>query len=390
MDEMVNNMAGTDDEQPRPGQVGGFGERSRRSQPLQDNAPVPNNRRLSQSRSLPLNQYEDMEHPQQTPTTSSNPHAWDARRTDPESSDPPVEDARVPIVDRSLVMVAGSSFVAALPTASLTELGDGAADRQCVICRVTYGADPVILPCKHVFDRECLLSWLSEDEADQNTCPMCRRQLFRKRNLGNGGNGVYAETGLVPLIWHDGFEFVRGRGRPNFGRLRAYAALQRRRGGLRDRWQYEELRNSGANLPALSPEIVILNMREDRLMFQELQRRGAFTLPGMDVQFRAGDTGITDEDIYEILRDTGAGWCTEHGRWRLNGAHQRFGVVPTVERQGQEAGTSPGLAAVLNAFRQRQSRQGMEERQRQEAERSSNLESLAGVVRRAWNTGRPW
>lgn len=356
IDETVNDMAGTDDEQARPGQFGDYGERLRRSQRLQDNTPVPNNRRLSRSRSLPLNQYEYMEHPQQTPTTSSDPLAREAGRTDLASSDTPVEDVRASIVDSSLVIVHGSQYVAALPTVSLTELGDDEADRQCVVCRNTYGADPVILPCKHVFDKECLLSWLSEDEAHQNTCPMCRRQLFRKRNLGNGGNDVYTEGLFDPLVLHDGFEYIRGPGRPSFGRLRAYVALRRRRGALDDRFQYEDLRNDGANLPALAPRQVILNIQQDHLLFQELQSQGAFTLPGMDLQFRAGHTGITDEDIYEILRDTGADWCTEQGRWRLNGRPQRFGEESAEERQGQEAQTS------------------------------SNLQNLAGVVRRAWNS----
>jgi len=46
----------------------------------------------------------------------------------------------------------------------------------CSICRdnFTIGAINVVsLPCAHVFDRECVVQWLSQ----HNTCPMCRFEL---------------------------------------------------------------------------------------------------------------------------------------------------------------------------------------------------------------------
>lgn len=357
-------MAGTNDEQPRPGQSGDYRERSRWSQRLQnlrDNMPVTTNQRLSRSRSLPLDQYEYMEHPQQqsqTPTALSDLPVREAEGIAITSSDTPAEDTRVP-VDNRATMVAGSDHVAALPTVSLTGLGGEQADQQCVLCRNTYNADPVILPCKHVFDKKCLLSWLSEDEANQNTCPMCRRQLFRKRNLGNGGNGVYTEADFEPLMLHDEL------GYPDYGERRARIALQRRIGALRDREQYELLRDGGASLPAVNrPERGVLDTRQDYLLFQELQNRGAFALPGMNLQFRAGRPDISDQDIYEILRDSGANWCITHGRWRVGGVHQRFG----------------GESAEDEGYRDPD-----DERQEQE-ERSSNLQNLVGVVRRAWNS----
>lgn len=222
-----------------------------------------------------------MEYTQQTPITSSDPPVREGGGTDIASSDTPVEDARVPIVNCSTTMVAGSEYVATLPTVSLTGLGNEEADRQCVLCRETYILDPVILPCSHKFDRECLLSWLSEDEANQTNCPMCRRQLFRKLNLGNGGNRVYIEERFIPLLLHEIFDHCGERRRPEYRQHRAYVALQRRIGALEDRRQYELLRNGGANLPAVNPGQAILDIRQDHLLFQELQRRGAFALSSM-------------------------------------------------------------------------------------------------------------
>ena len=58
-----------------------------------------------------------------------------------------------------------------------------AEDRCCSICFAAYGTQitpevkgecPVQLPCSHVFGLVCLKTWLTEN----NTCPICRRELF--------------------------------------------------------------------------------------------------------------------------------------------------------------------------------------------------------------------
>lgn len=85
----------------------------------------------------------------------------------------------------SLKTIAGSQFVAELARLPLEELKDARGDPECIICRTEFGPeteDAVRLACSHVFDRQCLDGWLSELEADQNTCPKCRTVLFERDN----------------------------------------------------------------------------------------------------------------------------------------------------------------------------------------------------------------
>ncbi len=62
----------------------------------------------------------------------------------------------------------------------------GVEDRMCGICQQDFeegspgrwkqedGANlPVRLPCRHVFGKECLMSWLMEN----STCPYCRAEV---------------------------------------------------------------------------------------------------------------------------------------------------------------------------------------------------------------------
>ncbi|KAK6435277.1 hypothetical protein LTR95_008533 [Oleoguttula sp. CCFEE 5521] len=48
----------------------------------------------------------------------------------------------------------------------------------CPICDEP-ATDAVSLPCGHVFCRECITTW-SIGPPEHNTCPMCRRALFRR------------------------------------------------------------------------------------------------------------------------------------------------------------------------------------------------------------------
>ena len=77
----------------------------------------------------------------------------------------------------------GSQFVLSLPTIPSNGLPERFHDQECTVCLMTYLehiTDTVQLPCRHVFHRVCLTAWLSENEANKNTCPICRRALFAK------------------------------------------------------------------------------------------------------------------------------------------------------------------------------------------------------------------
>ncbi|TKA79964.1 hypothetical protein B0A49_01383 [Cryomyces minteri] len=57
------------------------------------------------------------------------------------------------------------------------------ADTSCAICRTEYtAADGVCVPtrlaCGHIMGEECLFEWW--ERGDSNTCPLCRRELFRR------------------------------------------------------------------------------------------------------------------------------------------------------------------------------------------------------------------
>ena len=61
----------------------------------------------------------------------------------------------------------------------------GKANQECPICKQEYGTTPsasgiieraVKLPCDHIMGSECISSWLL---AANNTCPICRHNLFQ-------------------------------------------------------------------------------------------------------------------------------------------------------------------------------------------------------------------
>ena len=218
----------------------------------------------------------------------------------------------------------GSAYVAALPRISPEGLEDNEYDRACVLCKEQFTEDPVQLPCTHNFHSECLLPWLSEEESNQNTCPICRRVLFERQSYGGirpGPDGIIDEH-FIPLSVFDdsGPEGYRpgGRLRDDYEEIRELINHNRRLGVISDAMLYERLILDGAMLElpehiedSESPRLTIA---EDRAMFEELRDRGAFAGPAMDHVFRRVGR-LTDKDIYELLRDSGAIWCTNCERW---------------------------------------------------------------------------
>ncbi|KAF3034926.1 hypothetical protein E8E12_006624 [Didymella heteroderae] len=64
------------------------------------------------------------------------------------------------------------------------------------ICLQPYTA-PVVLACGHMFDRECVKSWLDEPA---NTCPTCRAELYvgpPTRSTRDGGAGAEDATSVL-------------------------------------------------------------------------------------------------------------------------------------------------------------------------------------------------
>ena len=53
----------------------------------------------------------------------------------------------------------------------------------------------------------------------------------------------------------------------------------------------------------------------DQALFEQLQNIGAFTQPGMDIERRNNQPRLSDEEIYERLRNQGARWSLERNAW---------------------------------------------------------------------------
>jgi len=75
-------------------------------------------------------------------------------------------------------------FVRKLPVISMRAIP--ADEHTCGICLDAYLTgdrleQPIKLPCGHILGHECIAEWLSpEEDVQQNTCPLCRYELFPK------------------------------------------------------------------------------------------------------------------------------------------------------------------------------------------------------------------
>ena len=216
--------------------------------------------------------------------------------------------------------LAGAEFVAALRRVSREDLGADEYDRQCVLCREQFTEDPVQLPCGHNFDSECLLPWLSQEHSNQNSCPICRRVLF-ERQLGD-----IIKADFAPLSIYQDYRAGGGPLRSDSEQVREQINYNRRHGVFVDWDLYEGFVSTGANLPPTNDSWDILDgdvltPSEDRAMFEELRRRGAFAGRAMNRIFRSSGQ-LTDADIYDILRNSGASYCIDCKKW-----HEREGVA---------------------------------------------------------------
>lgn len=75
-----------------------------------------------------------------------------------------------------------TKFVADLPILKLANLRDD--QKTCHICLEPFTKkftqeSPVLLPCGHIFGKDCVFKWLSSDgDRSPRSCPMCRVELL--------------------------------------------------------------------------------------------------------------------------------------------------------------------------------------------------------------------
>ena len=105
-----------------------------------------------------------------------------------------------------------------------------------------------------------------------------------------------------------------------------------RRRALTDFKLYQEFRKhqlrSGDFLvrPYVPADEEVLDWRADKALFKHLQKIGAFAQPGMYVYGRTNSC-LSDEELYERLRDHGAEWSLPRGAWVLYGQRMIFEEV---------------------------------------------------------------
>lgn len=191
-------------------------------------------------------------------------------------------------------------FVAQLPIVSRADLVYG---KRCGICREIYGTnitgsgivteDAVRLPCGHEFEFECLLTWLSPEEG-KNSCPLCRHELFP------AAPGI--EDGFV-LLHNDIEEDWSDVAIDVDSELTANGIVHRSR-NFRDWLLYSQLCRQSASLPPWRPSSTNpgprLNSSEEELLFQELERRGAFRVLPIPVGLL-----VSEREIWNFLRNQG-------------------------------------------------------------------------------------
>ena len=228
--------------------------------------------------------------------------------------------------------------------------------RKCYICHGRIGKkDPEtgqvecairLSACGHIFGSNCLETWVSQPhgESNSNTCPICRAVLFererevsvpdiiglldreaeRVRNLASEDTQMeLTATGRSRV---NTFE----EGPPNEVTDPTRIALLRRLGASRDVILYDRLVTTqtqdgrrNALYPRQNCSLEILTAQEDHSLFCELEARGAFQVPGMNIGRASGDANgrthqpqwSSNTEAYETLRNQGVRWDHLRNGW---------------------------------------------------------------------------
>ena len=234
--------------------------------------------------------------------------------------------------------------------------GQPSEEKTCHICMEELDSGTEIamtIPgCKHVFGSECLANWLK----GQNTCPMCRRELFPKlQNLGirlnpfelmemhergllaqssrDSTNNVHSTSpssaffgptrGLIhmrqwlrrrmepnpPYHGHEITHWFRNQRRPSSLFATTAGPVDRTRmrwTNLREADLYEQLRRAGAPLPpahqALRGEP--FTQQQEEAFLAELVARGAF-LAAPGTTWAVWQRGVMADDVWRVFREEG-------------------------------------------------------------------------------------
>ena len=188
--------------------------------------------------------------------------------------------------------------------------------------------------CKHVLGNRCLETWLSEE----NSCPLCRNILFDNDDSDDNDDSSEDsddevdpedEEALVRAI--AAFEEQRPPTLNEADEKESTGPRYRihRRRALTDFKLYQEFRKHRLRsgdflvLPYVPADEEVLHWRADKALFKHLQKIGALAQPDMYV-YRRTNSCLSDEKLYERLRDHGAKWSLPRGAWVLYGQRMIF------------------------------------------------------------------
>lgn len=176
---------------------------------------------------------------------------------------------------------------------------------------------------------------MSEDYGNNNRCPTCgaiaynklyryvklcdliESEEYQEHENGHKGTDQQDEHAHSPTVSevNDALEHELRLERKYDESQREKIAANRRIGSLSDRATYQKLLADGTDLPPLAATDLLLNRAQDRALFEELQRRGAFARSGVSTQHYENHT---DYEVYEKFRDSGLGWSPEQEKWVRN------------------------------------------------------------------------
>lgn len=220
----------------------------------------------SDSQWIDIPDFDQTDTPGANPTDTSDPHRY----------------GRLP-------KTLGSLYVAQRPTITLNRISSTLFDQGCTICLTAFDSkestrDVVQMGCifGHCFDRECINEWLSEEGANQNTCPMCRKEFFEKREEEGEGEEdeeydddeeeEEAEAEEAGSDLEDEWEWPRY----DDGSLQWLANFVDLKSIRTDLQLYAELHRVEVLPIALDPAAMRLNHQEELALLQDIRRRQGY------------------------------------------------------------------------------------------------------------------